>query len=101
MKVRGQSIRCVKDIGVNIIEDKSKLGIPRIYLNPSNHLIHIEQSSLQFTKATIMDVLGRTLLQSTLLELNESISTDQLIPGVYWVVMQGNTANYSYKIIIE
>lgn len=101
MKVRGQSIRCVKDIGANFIEDKSKLGMPRIYLNQSNHLIHIEQSSLQFTKAIIRDALGRSLLQSTLTELKESISTDQLIPGVYWVVMQGNTANYSYKIIVE
>ena len=60
-----------------------------VYPNPADNILRIESNELDFNQVKIYDALGRVVLSEDL--LNTSVNIENLIPGLYKIVLENGT----------
>ena len=73
----------------------------RCYPNPFDNLIHIEVQSVSLlpAKAYVYDTQGTLLFETLISSAEESISTDQIVPGSYVLMLMTGSDRFYYKLI--
>ena len=95
-KVHGFSVRCiVGDILSNSTFETSKL---QIYPNPVVNVLNVNANyNLINQPYTIIDGLGREVLNGKLNEVDTTINVEQLSKGIYYLKISGNSASKFIK----
>ena len=95
-KTAGLSARCIKDSPLsNMIFDKSGL---KLYPNPVVNILNIKtENNLINQPYTIIDGLGRVVLNGKLNEVYSTINVEQLSKGIYYLKVSGNSASKFIK----
>jgi len=87
--VEGDNILATTDFQINGMS---------IYPNPTTEVLNFSINNLEGTPVTIIDLNGRTVLNSTISSDN-SINIKNLIKGVYFVQLEVENQAVNYKII--
>lgn len=83
---------------LNLTNNEVKSDI-KIYPNPASTYINIEGQNLK--SATIVDVLGKTVLRQVLAENQTNIDINKLSKGTYFITVSDNKEKiYNKKIVI-
>lgn len=89
------------DCSVNAINDHDKLAF-KIYPNPVNEILTIENSHLNINEITIYDVLGNSIYSSNTLTKTSSLTLDfsRYSTGIYFIeIVDNNKNNIRYKFM--
>jgi len=70
-----------------------------VYPNPAKDVVNIDNRAGIYTKAILVNLLGQTVQQQTIAKGNNAINIEALIPGIYYLVVSGNTQSGAAKII--
>lgn len=93
-------IRCVRDVNeATSVESPSIEESVNIYPNPAQGFITVSSESLYEIK--IMNLSGKILLQSEMLNTTEIINTDALSRGVYLMQLSNSEESVTKRIIKE
>lgn len=65
--------------------------LPSIYPNPTNDKLTINLNDNKFNKLTIVNTLGQTLMEEKISNNVTTISTQLLVPGIYQLVLKGES----------
>ena len=92
----GFSVRCLKDSPLsNPIFETNSL---KLYPNPVVNILNIKtDSNLIYQTFTIMDGLGRVVINGKLNEVESTINVEQLSKGIYYLKVSGNRATKFIK----
>ena len=92
----GFSVRCLKDSPLsNAIFETNSL---KLYPNPVVNILNIKtDSNLIYQTFTIMDGLGRVVINGKLNEVESTINVEQLSKGIYYLKVSGNRATKFIK----
>jgi len=95
------SISAPISVSVLSITNGSKNAAIQCYPNPFEDIITIDihAASLLPAKAAVYDTNGTLLLETTITNTEEHLSTDQLVPGAYVVLITTGTDRLYYKLI--
>jgi hypothetical protein len=84
---------------VNITENQNDMW--KLYPNPVNQLLQVENNELTATKFVIYNALGEIVLKGNLNFGKNEISTDQLIQGVYHIEFYDLTSSLGRVKVIK
>ncbi len=81
---------CMSDTIRKQVLVTSRLGISeihkkeiRVFPNPANRFLYLESSGKQIRKATLLDMVGRTVIQETMQANESALDIDRLPKGIY------------------
>ncbi len=80
--------------------NENEIATTQVYPNPAQNVINVNFSGNNGT-ATIVDMQGRTIMQTPLNNANSTISTESLTNGLYFVIVEGDNARTVNKITIQ
>ncbi|MCE3296231.1 MAG: type sorting protein [Crocinitomicaceae bacterium] len=81
---------------VNAVEE-NKLGDVILYPNPVNHVLKIKSNDVHISKVSVFNSEGKLMIEKT--HGFESINTEALTSGVYFVKIQDENSANTYKIV--
>ncbi len=87
--VEGENALGTSDFAINGIS---------LYPNPTTTFINFSLSGIEGTPARVIDINGRTVLNTTI-STNNNINVEALTTGVYFVQLQIENKNVSYKFV--
>ncbi len=87
--IEGDNELAVTDFQINGIN---------LYPNPTSNIINFSINNLEGTQVTVIDLNGRTVLNTTISSDN-NINIENLIKGVYFVQLEVENKAVNYKII--
>jgi len=99
----GNFATCSFDVTVSEtvgISNLSKSGIS-IYPNPTNGILKLEFKQIKVQKIRISDLSGRTKLEKTEIQPNETINLSHLRDGIYIIRIQTDKEIFITKIVKE
>jgi hypothetical protein len=70
----------------------------QLYPNPVNNELVIKANINQFNNVTIINAMGQTLLQQPLQSNETHIGTKSLVPGMYYIMLKGDSGVKVEKI---
>lgn len=81
--------------------EESLAGQPQVYPNPAGEVISIDlQVHVPQTEVSLMDVQGKMIRTGSY--TNQQVINfplDQVVPGMYWIVMKAGTEEWRHKIV--
>jgi len=87
--------------GLNDLAESVELGI-LAYPNPFNATFHIKNTSSEEKTVVISDGLGKVVYSTKITaDSTETISSDNLKSGLYFISVKGNNGNFTKKLIKE
>jgi uncharacterized protein (TIGR02145 family) len=96
----GLSIRCIKDIASGIKEIPFNETV-RIYPNPANNKISIEQDGYRNLKLQIFNMAGQCILQDELSDKSAEIDIHPFARGMYFLQIRGQNLIIQKKLVKE
>ncbi len=73
-----------------------------VYPNPAKDFIHVTVLSKQFTKLKLTDVLGNTMLESTINNAESNIDIRQFAKGIYFIqLLDDKNSIRTRKILVQ
>jgi uncharacterized protein (TIGR02145 family) len=101
-KVRGLSVRCIRDSGVPTNETKNSIDIMfEMYPNPAKEKILVTISEKENFNLTISNLAGVCVLRNELRNKNNEIDISSLSKGIYVVNISGSGWAAQKKLIKE
>jgi uncharacterized repeat protein (TIGR01451 family) len=79
---------------VNAVEKSNQ---PSVYPNPTNDMLYVNLNGNNYNQLQIVNNLGQVLIHKTI-EGNTSVSTKQLTPGIYQLVLKGDNGVKVMKV---
>ena len=73
----------------------------KIYPNPIRDIVYIDLKENTAVKIVLTDMLGRTISQTFADENIESINTESLESGIYFLIIENNNSKSCFKLIKE
>jgi uncharacterized repeat protein (TIGR01451 family) len=80
---------------VNVVE---KLNEPSVYPNPTNDMLYVNLNGNAYNQLDIVNNLGQVLIHKDIEGNTANISTKQLIPGIYQLVLKGDSGVKVMKV---
>lgn len=95
-KVHGFSVRCISDSSLsNTTFETNSL---KLHPNPVTSILNLKTDISQVNQPyTIVDSLGRVVLNGKLNEVESTINVEQLSKGIYYLKISGNNASKFIK----
>lgn len=94
----------ISDTTVNVVENEPKIAEINVYPNPANSLLNIDFLSnyqILHTNIKIVNINGRTMLQSKPVSGSIQIDIKELYPGLYIVKIQNDKTLITRRILIQ
>ena len=73
----------------------------KIYPNPTNGLINIEFADNEIQQIKISDLTGKTIIEKTNIQQNETIDLSSFASGIYIIKIRKNNEIFTTKIVKE
>jgi hypothetical protein len=84
------------------IDDSFSKLPSRIFPNPTSDWLNIKFEVAQTsTYINIIDIMGRQVYNSKIMDKEQKINVSNLKPGLYLINIKNETINYSHKLIIK
>ena len=99
VKSCGFSVRCLKDNSTSVAKTNEKNTDIRLYPNPANKIIYIQNTLPLNTNITIYNMLGKKIMDKTI-QTNE-IDITELSKGIYFFKFNKIDNDLVYKFIKE
>ncbi|SDS70772.1 Por secretion system C-terminal sorting domain-containing protein [Formosa sp. Hel1_31_208] len=72
----------------------------KVFPNPANDILNIQvPSANQQTTLKIYDILGKTVLEQTIIESSQQLDISFVAPGLYVMSFESGTASKTFKLI--
>jgi uncharacterized protein (TIGR02145 family) len=95
-KKQGYSVRCVRDIPLS--NTTFETNSIKLYPNPVNRVLNVNIDNYLISQPyTIIDNLGRVVLNGKLNDVESTINVEQLSKGIYYLKIAGNNATKFIK----
>ena len=92
----GYSVRCLRDIPLS--NTTFETNSIKLYPNPVNRVLNVNIDNYLINQPyTIIDNLGRVVLNGKINEVESTINVEQLSKGIYYLKIAGNNANKFIK----
>jgi len=91
------SVIVANPTGINKLEE---LGIS-IYPNPTNGIVKLDFANNNVQKLKISDMAGRTIIENTAVQQNETIDLSKYSSGIYIISVETDNGSFTSKIIKE
>ncbi len=100
-KKYGFSVRCVRDLAFNGINELNLYDKIKLYPNPATEKISIEYTSNQEVQVDMYNLIGECVYQNKLLSDNKSVDITSLTKGIYTVIVSCPDWNKKMRLIKE
>ena len=96
LKTYGFSVRCLRDIPLSTTTFET--NSIKLYPNPVNRVLNVNIDNYLINQPyTIIDNLGRVVLNGKINEVESTINVEQLSKGIYYLKIAGNNATKFIK----
>ncbi len=85
----------VAPLGISTANTESLI---KAYPNPAGDMLYIQSTTDAYTHAVLMNSVGQTVLKTDVKKGTNTISTKQLAPGIYHLLLQGTEGTKAIKI---
>lgn len=96
-----QSAWTAQDFPVGIADEKNNAINTLIYPNPAQNQITIGMGALNQAEVTIIDISGKTIITKQITADQNTISTDTLNNGLYFVQVKAEGKTSIHKLVIQ
>lgn len=83
--------------GINEIDWSSKINM---YPNPANDILSISSLQLSINNVSIVNVLGEAVISTAVNGNKVTLSTEALLPGIYFTELQTDKGTFTKRLII-
>lgn len=96
-----QSAWTAQDFPVGIADEKSNNMNTLLYPNPAQNLINIGLGSIDQAEVSIIDISGKAIITKQITANQNSISTETLNNGLYFVQVKAGGKTSIHKLVIQ